>query len=438
MKNKIHYLGKRFFKNELVNGSFYLFLGSLISSFIAFIANLFFARNLSASDYGIYASLLSLLTLTTIPSQSLMSVITRFAADFFSKNKIGEAIDFYKRSSKFMIFVSAFLLFVFIIFTNQIKNYLKIDNGNYIILVGVTVFFQYLYIVNNAYLQSLLKFFYMAFNTVVSAVLRFILGVILIFLGYKVFGALISILIAFIAPVLISFFPLRILFSKSAKTCSKINTGEIFGYAIPTAIAILSLTSFISMDVIMTKHFFTPKQAGLYGGLSLIGRVIFYFTSAIPSVMFPLLIKRHSKGEDTNNLFYLALFLVIFPSFVITTFYYLYPKLTVGIFLGKDYYEIIPYLGLFGIFISVYSILNVCVNFFLSLKKTMIFIPVTMFTILQVLLINIYHESFFQIIGISILCSSSLLLVLFIYFFKNFFKFNQIKNLLMQINNPLN
>ena len=43
---------------------------------------------------------------------------------------------------------------------------------------------------------------------------------------------------------------------------------DMIKYALPASIAILSLNSLISTDIILVKHFFSAQDAGLYGGLS--------------------------------------------------------------------------------------------------------------------------------------------------------------------------
>jgi len=132
----------------------------------------------------------------------------------------------------------------------------------------------------------------------------------------------------------LGFIPLRFLFKKSNDISVKIPVRELINYAVPATIAIFCLSSFISTDVILVKHFFSPVQAGLYGGMSLIGKVIFYFTAPIPTVMFPLLIKRHAKNQSFNRLFYLSLFLVLIPSVLISGFYFYFLHLLLS-FLGK-------------------------------------------------------------------------------------------------------
>src|SRR5205085_2537303 len=124
----------------------------------------------------------------------------------------------------------------------------------------------------------------------------------------------------------------------------KIPLREIMKYALPTSFTVLALSAFTSTDVLLVKHFFNAHDAGFYAGLSVVGKAIFYFTAPIPVVMFPLLIKRHTQGENYKNLFYLALLLVFLPSLAITGFYFLFPKLTLTIFLGgRDYLSIAPY-----------------------------------------------------------------------------------------------
>jgi len=41
-------------------------------------------------------------------------------------------------------------------------------------------------------------------------------------------------------------------------------------------LASLATTSFLSMDVILAKHFLAPKEAGYYALLALAGKMIFF------------------------------------------------------------------------------------------------------------------------------------------------------------------
>ena len=65
----------------------------------------------------------------------------------------------------------------FVIFANPIKEFLHLDNIWYVVLTGFIIGFGYMGIVNNAFLQSLLKFSFISFTSVIGGILRVIAGV---------------------------------------------------------------------------------------------------------------------------------------------------------------------------------------------------------------------------------------------------------------------
>ena len=413
---------KRLIGHELISGSFYIFLGSMVANVLAFLLNLFLARNLSYGDYAIFASILSVIILASIPAGSINTIIVKFATNYFANGQPDKLRLLYVKFFKFIFVISLVTFLAFLVFATPLTNFLHLDNIWYVILAGITVCAFYLNVINVAFLQSLLKFGLISFLTSITGVVKLLVGVILVYLGFRAFGGLWAIFFMTFASFLIGFYPLRtIIMRKVENKDIALKTGEIYSYAVPAFIAVLSLTAFTSMDVILVKHFFNSSDAGFYAGLSLIGKVIFYFTAPIPMVMFPLLVKRHATGKRFNNLFYLALILVILPSLFITAFYFLFPDFVIKFFLGgRDYLGIAAYLGLFGLYLTIFSLINVCVNFFLSVNKTNIAPFVAGASILQIVLIFFYHDNFYQVIGASMLACIILLIFLLSYFFKNF------------------
>ena len=411
-------------RHDLISGSFFVLIGTTASSFLAFILNVYLARSLTYSDYGTFASLMSLITLVTIPASSLSAIIVRYAAHFFSKKEDEKAGAFYKKAFKYLLVFSLILNFGVILFSSFILSFLRINELGLVILVGFSIAIFYLATLNMAFVQSMLRFKLLGSLFLVGGVGKLVAGIIFILLGFRVYGALGAVIISSIIGFFISLIVLRKIISKADRRVS-IERSDKVSYAIPTSIAIFSLSSFISADVLLVKHFFNSQDAGFYGGLSLIGKVIFYFTGPIPIAMFPLIVKRHTNKENYNNLFYIALMLVLMPSISISAFYFIFPDLTVRLFLGGgEYLKIAPYLGLFGIFLTVYSVNNVFINFFLSIKKTKVFMIVFLFAVLQVALMWIFHSSFSQIIYVSIFSSVLLMISLVVYYLKiNEFKY---------------
>ncbi len=415
---KIREILSNVIRHELISGSFFVFLGTTASSFLAFILNIYFARNLSYSDYGEYSSLISLITLLTIPAGSLSAVVVRYATEFLSKNELGKASTFYKKTFFYILIFSFIANLSFIVVSPFILSFLKIKEVGLLVLVGFSIATFYLATLNLAFIQSLLKFRLLGFLYVIAGIGKLIAGIGLIILGFRVYGAIVAVIIFSVIDFILSLLPLKEIINSSKKSLG-IHKKELISYAFPTMISIFALSSFISTDVLLVKHFFNLEEAGFYGGLSLIGRVIFYFTGPIPMAMFPLIVKRHTSSESYSNLFYISIILVLLPSILITIFYYMMPNLVINVFLGGgDYDFIAPYLGLFGIFLTFFSINNVFVNFFLSIKKIFVCVPVSIFAVLQVISINYFHQDFRQIILISIICSLLLMISLVMYYLK--------------------
>ncbi len=439
MKHKIISYGRLILNNELISGSAYIFVGFFASSFLSFLLNLFLVRNFSAHEYGIYASLLSLFVLLGIPSQSLTTIIVRFATDYFAQEKLSEAKAFYLKVLLLSIIIFAILFTFFVIFSPFLKLFLHLENQWYILITGFIVSFGYISIVNFAFLQSLTRFRFISLSSALGGLIKVLFGIILVTLGLKVFGALWAIFLSILIPFVFTFFPLRFLITHKGKMNVRFPMRDVLRYALPTSISILALNSLVSTDVVLVKHFFNSYEAGLYGGLSLVGKTIFYLTGPITSVMFPLLIKRHNLGQNFNRLFYLAMLLVSFPSFCIIVFFSIFPLFSINFFLGgEEYVSVAPYLGLYGLFIGVFSLLNVFVNFFLSLKKTIVFLITAFGAVAQCVLIFYLHDSFYQVIGVSIFSSLCVLFLLLIFYVKEFLNFEKLKNAIGVVNNPRN
>ena len=101
-------------RHELISGSFYIFLGSMFSNVLAFFLNLFLARNLSYADYAVFASLLSVITLASIPAGSINTIIVKFATDYFVKKQSEKLKRLYVVFFKFILGLSLGVFFLFL------------------------------------------------------------------------------------------------------------------------------------------------------------------------------------------------------------------------------------------------------------------------------------------------------------------------------------
>ena len=427
MKKKARYLGNFLLKHELVTGSIYIFLGSIIANVFNLFFSLFMSRNLTVEGFGILASTFSLISLIAIPAGSIIPTIVSFAGSHFAKEDYGSVKAFFLKIIKPLLMASIVMLFCFFVFAGYIGDFFKIEDRTIIVIIGISVAFAYIGILSSGLLQAKLAFKYISFTNLIGSISKFVIGAGLVFLGLGVKGAVWAVFIAGLIPSILGFIYLKSVFISKINKASKTNFKNILSYGIFSSFAMLGMTSLISTDILLVKHFFDPLQAGIYAGLSLVGKVIYFFTGAIGGVMFPLIVKKHAKNENYNNIFKMAIAMVFIPSVFISIFYFLYPDFSISFFIKNEIYRSASdLLGLFGVFITIYSLITLFVYYFLSIKKTKVCIPVLTAALIQLLLITLYHSSLFTVVAISLSVALILLATLVIYYIKIYGKYRKL------------
>lgn len=404
------------FKNQLLTGSLVMIIGSVFVNAGNYAYHLLMGRMLGPVNYGTLNSLIAIFYLLAIPSVALITVVVKFTTVYKAQNDYRRLYSLFRYfGEKFFLLGIAVLLF-FILAKDLIASFLNIRETGAVVLVGSFLLLSLLSTINNGILQGLLNFNFLAANNVFSTLLKVGFGILLVRMGFSVDGAILAVLIAYILPYLISLHPLRFLWQYKPKTI-RVERRELFNYAVPVTVAALGMTSLYSTDIILVKHFFPAFEAGLYGALSVVGKIIFFASGTLGIVMFPIISEKFERNKEYHSVLYQAMFLVMISSLLLITVYFLWPKLMIWLLYGSSYLEGASYLGLFAVFISVFSLSNLLVQFFLSVRKTKISFLTLGAAALQGILIWFFHDSIFQVIWVSLGVTTLLFALLLLYYF---------------------
>jgi len=425
MLELIKNLSQRFFRSKLVIGSFILTVGTLVGGLGNYFYHLLMGRMLGPTDYGVLVSLISLSYILSVPIGTLNIVIIKFVSTFKGKKEMGAVGTLFKSGVKKVLPFSLLILFIFLVLTPLITSFLHLNSSFPFIIILGAFFISVFSAINRAVLQGLLRFKYISLSNVLEIGLKLIIAVLLVFAGLKVNGALLGFLIAGIFTYFFTFYPLRFLLGKTQK---KINFDgrEVFNFALPVLFSTLAFTSLYTSDVLLVRHFFPDQQTGLYAALSTLGKIIYFLTGPIIAVMFPMISERHANGGVYKNLLLASLAMVGIVCLFITSAYFLFPTFIIKTLFGSQYILAVPYLGFFGIFLSLYSLSCLLTNFYLSIKETKVALMPVLAAGFQIILIWLFHKNFGQIIWISIGMLSLLLLGLLLYYPQHLRKRSQI------------
>jgi len=406
----------------LVKSSLIVLIGSVFSNLASYLYHLSMGRLLGPSNYGVLESLISILYFLGIPIGILNLVVVKFVSQ---ENSDKEKISFFvKKVSRSAFRYGLLVLLLFLLAFPFLRNLVKINSFILFLGLGISWYLGIFSSVFSSVLQGILKFFEYSVYTIFLNWSKLIFAVVLVLLGLKVEGAILGVVLSTLATLLFGYFLLKkfIPVGLSGNINMKDSFVNVGSYAGAVFFSNLSLMSFFTVDIILARYFLSPIAAGQYASLSVLGKIIFFASSPIVSVMFPTISERKANGGNYQKLLWFSFFLVLAISSFISLIYFLFPSLMVKTLFGIGYLEAASNLGLFAIFISLYSLCSLLMYFFLSINKTKIIYLGVVFAVLQIVLINFYHQNIQQIVLMNIIVLSFFLTGLLVYYFNPFKK----------------
>jgi O-antigen/teichoic acid export membrane protein len=396
--------------HPLFSGSALMIVGSNLSNLIAYIYHVIVGRMLGPSLYGELVAVLSIIGLFAAFFSFLGLVIVKFVSAA-KENEVQSIVSWFGKKTLVIGFAGAFLVFLV---TPFLSRFLHIEYSIIVMLPVIFLFaiFGFLY---TSFLQGLLRFKEIVISTNVNMIGRLILSTAFIYLGFSVLGAVLGILLAAaISLLLLRYFLKEYNFSSDKKIFK--DGKKVFKYTTPILFASLSTYSIFSTDVLLVKHFFSPYDAGIYASLSTLGKIIFYGAAPIASVMFPMISKRHSKGLGYRKIFTLSLLLTAAIAGSVVFIYWLFPQLMVKLLYGSEFLSAAANLVWFGLFMAIFTLGSLILNYYLSREKTTVVPFVVLAALVQAGGIWFFHDSILTVIRVSIFAASLLLGALLIYF----------------------
>ena len=383
-------------KSKFLKDNFILFIGALSSGVFGFIFHFYMGRILGPANYSVLGVTLSILAIMGIGLNTLQTGVTKYTSDLNTKKEYSKVNYLIDKLTKKLIIYGIIFLVIFIAITPLLAKFLHITITP-LLVISPCILFLMILPINRGSLQGLQRFKGLSLNLVIEGTIKLFGGIILVLLGMGIYGAILSIVLSYIIPFFACFYPLRDIRKLKKK---EFNLRDIYKFSIPVFIALISLTSIYSVDVILVKHFFSETETGYYVAASKLGLILFFATLSISQVMFPKVSELHKKKKEHKPLLYKSMLislLIIIPAIII---FYLFPKIIVNILFGSEFFPIIPYVGSFSVIIGLFSLIYIITFYMLSINKKRFLYILLSFNVLQIALINMFHSSISQVINV--------------------------------------
>jgi len=393
-----------------------VFVGMGLFNLFNLLYHFFMLRMLSPTEYGHLNTLIALFMVISVPAGTVQTTITRFFSSFKIKNQYQQAIQLLRHFLILMSIIGLSFFLIILLASSHISAFLQISSRGLIILFGLSLIFSMVIPILWGGLQGLQKFGLLTLNLIMNSGLKLVLGILFVFLGFGLSGAMGAVAASYIITTILSLFILGVSLVKGkalahGKVIEEISPpsrfSEVYHYSFSAGLVLLCFMVLTNIDLIFVKHFFTPVEAGYYSIAQMVGKIILILPMPVVTVMFPKLsstearIKRapSTLGKSLRIAAILcggaALCSLLFPSFIIK------------ILSGKVYLECSPLVGIFSFNMTFFSLTLILLYYHLSTPKRVFLYPLFLFTLIEIGLILLFHDTLTQVLmsaGIVAFC----------------------------------
>jgi len=401
-----------------------MFLASLITGVFNTIYHFFMMRWLEPTTYGEFAALFGLaFFLFSILKRTIKISITNFISKFKGNKELSVIPSFHWRLLKRMVILGIFGMVIYSLTSGYIADYLHIESISIVLPLGFVLFVSCVFPVNLAVMQGLQKFKKLALTNIVLAGMKLTFGILLVLIGFGIYGALGGIIAGWSAALLISFYyikdyiriprfrsnsPSKVLGTldeqnakNESQQITEFNLKNVYRFSFPVLLAIAFLAVPTNIDVSIVKHYFTyPKDVGgIYASAALFGKIIYFLPVGIGTVMFPKIVECFTKGRDTRPLLVKSLLFTGTLTGIAAISFALLPKLFL-LAPGKQYLDAEPLLRYYGPLMFFSSLTAIMVYYSLGIKRYVnIYIFATL-TFTELILICLFHSSLIEVLRV--------------------------------------
>jgi len=409
-----------FSDQELFRYSFLMVFATMLAMIINYFFQVLVGRFLGPSDYGIFGSLMAILYLISVFGGAINTSITKISSEFFAKKEISKIKRVLTTYSFRLLILGSSLAILLFLFSSYISNFLKTDEFFSIILLAIS--FPLTFLSSNLFgiLRGMQRFKEYAFISVLQPIIKLALALILIFLGFKVSGAVGAVVISGFFVCGLAFYYLKDVLKEKGKRFDKT---LLIKYSLPVFILSFCITAMINLDILLVKNLFSSEESGFYVAASTLSKIVFWISGSLIVVMFPKATSLNiSEKSKARKIFRTTIIYTLIISFAFLFFTFLFPDFVIYFAFGENFLKASEIIFLFFVLMSLISIIQIILNYDLSIDKIKPIYILPIFVFFEILLIYLFHSSLIQVIKNLVLLNLFLLTFLVIFNIKELFE----------------
>ncbi len=387
-----------FVSSELFGGGLLVF-SSLLGNVFNYLYNAYLGRNLDLADFGTISLIGSFLYLASVPFSAIGRSITHKTAYLYGQHNHAVK-DFWLHVRKHSFKYSLVAGLLWLLLSPLLAQFFRTSSiAPFVIFAPVWVI-GVLSSIDGGYLGGNLRFTSIAILSIVEALSKLVFSVLFVVLGFHdyVYAAIpLSMGFAF----LVQWFLLkRIKTSKLEEKDIKRALSFPKRFFATSILTTLTSISYLSLDLLLAKHYLSPESAGAYSYITLAGKMVFFMGGLVSQFLIPLVSRDLGAGKKDHGLFLKILAMVGGINLFTFTFFGILGNITVPLLWGAKAAGIGSYLPLYAFAMVCYSLSSLVITY-RQIRSEYAF-PIVGFLlgIIQVIGMIKYHDGIGQLVDV--------------------------------------
>lgn len=374
----------------------------------------FMTRWLGPASYGVLSSIVAMMLLSGVPALIATSILVKYAAEFSAHAEEGKVHTLYRASVLVLGAFATLLVLLVLPLQGSIAAFLRLDDSSLVVVAAASVALGLTIPAFRGILQGVQDFRRLAISTALEGFAKAVVGVVLVLAGFGLRGAVAGYGMGTLIAIVYTYWSLR-QYRTVQLTPIDLPISRLAKATIGIAVGILCVAMLSSVDVILVKHYFSPALAGIFGAVSLAGKVMLFISGFIPPLLLPKVTSHKVKGISTQSLLALSVGTGLLLSGAGLFVVYFAPRLVINVFAGGSYDAAAAVLLPYSAAMALLGTIQILANYFIGMHRYHFTAVLAMGVAVELAAIALWHNSLAsvtQIVLATMLAITAALVVL--------------------------
>lgn len=376
---------------DLIKGGALVFCATLVWQFSNFAFNVVGAHELGPEMYGVLAAAMGLSYLLNPIIQAVQTVASRESTSVIvddQASQIRAIVNYYLlRVGGAAVALAALV----IVLSPLISRALRLNSAVLVAIFGLVIPTLVATGIVRGVHQGTRRFGRYALGTIAEGVTKITAAVaFLILVSRAPVSGMLALLASAVVALAVNVVLLRH-FPKSAKRFHPVHVS--IRYSLSTFIVFGLQAILLSVDTIAARLTLPAHSAGVYAGISLAGKIVYFATTALTAFLFPIFSARIDRGLETRRWLWISMILVATVSSVVVAFFSWAPYLVTKLLLGSRYNSIALDIRIMGGIFAIYAMAMLLATYLLARRQRGISIALALAVAVQIGGFAMFHGS---------------------------------------------